>query len=35
MSLLGHVTRIGDVRKLRTMMFGAMERKNKRVRPYR
>ena len=35
MSLFGHVTRMGDDRKLKTVMFGVMEGKNKRGRPHR
>src|SRR6218665_2455389 len=30
MSLFGHVTRMGDDRKLKKVVFGVMERKNKR-----
>jgi len=35
MSRFGHVTRMGDDRKLKTVMFGIMEEKNKRGRPHR
>ena len=35
MSLVGHVARMGDDRKLKTEMFGVMEGKNKRVRSHR
>jgi len=35
MSLFGHVARMGDDRKRKTVMFGVMEGKNKRGRPHR
>ena len=35
MSPFGHVARVGHDRKLKTAMFGVMERKNKRGRPHR
>ena len=35
MSLFGHVSRMGDDKKLKTVMFGVMEGKNKRGRPHK
>ena len=35
MILFGHVARIGNDRKLKTVRFGVMEVKNKRGRPHR
>jgi len=35
MRLFGHVARTRDDRKLKTVMFGVMEGKNKRGRPHR
>ena len=35
MSLFGHVTRMGDDMKLKIVIFGVMEGKNKRRRPHR
>jgi len=35
LSLFGHVARMGDDRKLKTVIFEVMEGKNKRGRPHR